>query len=65
MESVMPMRFGYLKPKPDTVSLFIVGDIMSHRAVSKSAEEHGYASFFKHISFGRKALYGLSGLFGS
>ena len=49
MESIVPMRFDYLKPNPDTVSLFIVGDIMSHRAVSKSAEEHGYASFFKHI----------------
>ena len=49
MESLWPMRFDYLKPKPDTVSLFIVGDIMSHRAVSKSAEEHGYASFFKYV----------------
>ena len=49
IETLWPLRFDYLKPRPDTVSLFIVGDIMSHRAVSKSAEEHGYASFFKHI----------------
>ena len=49
MEALWPLRFELLPPKPDTVSLFIVGDIMSHRAVSKSAEEHGYGSFFKHI----------------
>ena len=40
-ESLWPLRFDFLKPSPDTVSLFIVGDIMSHRAVSKSAEEFG------------------------
>ena len=50
MESLWPMRFDYLKPRPDTVSLFIVGDIMSHRAVSKSAEEFGYSSFFKYLA---------------
>ena len=48
-ETQWPLRFEYLKPKPDTVSFFIVGDIMSHRAVSKSAEEHGYESFFKYL----------------
>ena len=48
-ESLWPLRFDYLKPEPDTVSLFIVGDIMSHRAVSKSAEEHGFSSFFKYL----------------
>ena len=49
MEALWPLRFELLPPKPDTVSLFIVGDIMSHRAVSKSAEEHGYDSFFRHV----------------
>ena len=49
MEAVWPLRFELLPPKPDTVSIFIVGDIMSHRAVSKSAEEHGFSSFFKYI----------------
>ena len=49
-EALWPLRFDFLKPRPDTVSLFIVGDIMSHRAVSKSAEEHGYDSFFKHLA---------------
>ena len=49
MEALWPLRFDLLKPKPDTVSLFIVGDIMSHRAVSKSAEEHGYSTFFKYL----------------
>ena len=49
-ETLWPLKFDYLKPKPDTVSLFFVGDVMSHRAVSKSAEEHGYDSFFKHLA---------------
>ena len=48
-ESLWPLRFDFLKPSPDTVSLFIVGDIMSHRAVSKSAEEFGFGSFFKYL----------------
>ena len=48
-ERVWPIRINLLKPRPDTVSLFVVGDIMSHRAVSKSAEEFGFSSFFKHL----------------
>ena len=50
LESLWPVRPSFLKPAPDTVTLFIVGDIMSHRAVSKSAEQYGFSSFFKHIS---------------
>ena len=50
LETLFPLRFDLLPPKPDTVSLFIVGDIMSHRAVSKSAETFGFSSFFKHIA---------------
>ena len=49
LESLFPLRFELLSPKPDTVSLFIVGDIMSHRAVSRSAEQYGFSSFFRHI----------------
>ncbi len=49
LETLWPLEFDLLPPKPDTVSIFIVGDIMSHRAVSKSAEEYGFGSFFKHI----------------
>ena len=49
LETLRPLEFDLLPPKPDTVSIFIVGDIMSHRAVSKSAEEHGFGTFFKHI----------------
>ena len=49
LEALWPLRFELIQPKPDTVSLFIVGDIMSHRAVSKSAEQYGFESFFKHI----------------
>ena len=33
----------------DTLELFFIGDIMSHGAVRKSAEKHGYDSFFKYI----------------
>ena len=49
LEGLWPLRFELLPPKPDTVTIFVVGDIMSHRAVSKSAEEHGFGSFFRHI----------------
>ena len=49
LETLWPLEFELLPPKPDTVSIFIVGDIMSHRAVSKSAEEHGFGSFFKYL----------------
>ena len=48
-ESLFPLKFDLLTPPPDTVTLFIVGDIMSHRAVSKNAEEYGFDSFFRHI----------------
>lgn len=33
----------------DTLELFFIGDIMSHGAVRKSAELHGYDTFFKYI----------------
>ena len=48
-ESIWPLRFDLLTPRPDTVTVFVVGDIISHRAVSKGAEEHGYQSFFRHL----------------
>ena len=48
-ESLWPLKFELLPPRPDTVTVFVVGDIISHRAVSKSAEEHGYLSFFRHL----------------
>ena len=49
LEGLCPLQSGFISPRPDTVTLFIVGDIMSHRAVSKSAEEHGFSSFFRHL----------------
>ena len=49
LESAWPLQLELATPRPDTATVFIVGDIMSHRAVSKSAEEHGYLSFFKHV----------------
>ena len=50
LECLWPLRSDWFPERRDTVSLFIVGDIMSHRAVSRSAEVHGFGSFFKHIS---------------
>ena len=44
----VPMNLKWMGPS-DTLEVFVVGDIMSHGKVMKSAEEHGYSSFFKHI----------------
>ena len=33
----------------DTLTIFVLGDVMSHGKVQKSAAEHGYGSFFKYI----------------
>ena len=33
----------------DTVTVWVVGDIISHWAVQKSAERFGYSSFFKYV----------------
>lgn len=45
----MPIEFFRVELPADTVTLWIVGDIISHRAVSKSAEEFGYSSFFQYV----------------
>ena len=49
LETLWPLRIELTPPKPDTVSIFIVGDIMSHQPVSRSAAEHGFGSFFKYL----------------
>lgn len=36
-------------PSADTVTIRVMGDIISHWAVQKSAERYGYGSFFKYI----------------
>lgn len=43
------LEYPLIEPKSDTVSIFIVGDIISHRSVSKSAEQFGYSSFFQYV----------------
>lgn len=48
-EAFQPLRFPLLTPPPDTVTLFILGDIMSHGSVIRGAQEHGYGAFFRHI----------------
>ena len=45
----LPEENFQVKFPVDTVTLWIVGDIISHRAVSKSAEQYGYKSFFKYV----------------
>ena len=44
-----PVEFWQAKPRTDTVSLYIVGDVLSHGKVVKSAETFGYGDFFKHL----------------
>ncbi len=44
----MPMDLRWNGPA-DTLTLFVIGDIMSHGAVRKSAEQYGYKTFFKYI----------------
>ncbi|MBQ4183576.1 MAG: CapA family protein [Bacteroidales bacterium] len=44
----VPMNLKWMGPS-DTLEVFVVGDIMSHGKVMRSADEHGYSSFFKHI----------------
>ena len=36
-------------PQPDTVRIFLVGDVLSHGRVMESSARHGYSSFFKYI----------------
>ncbi len=36
-------------PSADTVTIRVMGDIISHWAVQKSAERYGYGSFFKYV----------------
>lgn len=45
----VPMDLQWAGPE-DTLTVFIVGDIMSHGKVRLSAEQHGYGTFFKHIA---------------
>ena len=44
-----PPEFWRAKPPEDTLTLYAVGDIMSHGAVIRDAAKNGYEGFFKHI----------------
>ena len=50
LDSFSTMRLNLLPLQPDTVSIYVVGDIMTHQPVSESAKIHGYSTFFKHIA---------------
>ena len=45
----LPREFLKITPPEDTVTIFALGDIMAHGAVTKSALQHGYSTFFKYI----------------
>ena len=47
-EILVPMQLRWMGPA-DTLTLFFVGDIMSHGSVRQGAEKNGYEGFFKHI----------------
>ena len=44
-----PEEFWRARPPADTLTLFAVGDIMSHGAVIRDAAKNGYEGFFKYI----------------
>lgn len=43
-----PMQLKWMGPA-DTLTLFVVGDIMSHGSVRQGAEKNGYEGFFRHL----------------
>jgi len=45
----VPMALRWHGPA-DTLTFYIVGDIMSHGSVREGAEKHGYEGFFKHVA---------------
>ena len=45
-----PVSFFKVQVPTDTLSFYILGDIMSHGAVVRSAAKWGYEGFFKHIA---------------
>ena len=44
-----PEEFWRAWPHTDTLTLYAVGDIMSHGAVIRDAAENGYEGFFKYV----------------
>ena len=44
-----PIEYWTAVPKADTLSFYMVGDVLAHGRVVQSASTHGYTDFFKHV----------------
>lgn len=44
-----PGEYWTYSPKTDTLTFFMVGDVLAHGRVVQSASEYGYTDFFKHV----------------
>ena len=44
-----PVEYWTVEPKADTLTFYMVGDVLAHGRVVQSASEYGYTDFFKHV----------------
>ena len=44
-----PGEYWTCSPKTDTLTFYMVGDVLAHGRVVQSASEYGYTDFFKHV----------------
>ena len=44
-----PGEYWTYSPKTDTLTFYMVGDVLAHGRVVQSASEYGYTDFFKHV----------------
>ncbi len=44
-----PKEYWTVTPKADTLTFYLVGDILAHGRVVQSASVYGYSDFFKHV----------------
>jgi len=44
-----PKEYWTVTPKADTLTFYLVGDVLAHGRVVQSASVYGYTDFFKHV----------------
>lgn len=44
-----PVEYWTVTPKADTLTFYLVGDVLAHGRVVQSASVYGYTDFFKHV----------------
>ncbi len=44
-----PVEFWTATPWTDTLTFYVMGDVLAHGKVVQSASQHGYSDFFKHV----------------